>query len=688
MRARTRAALVLLVATLLPPTAAAQDGGGISGFTPATAERQRDREARFLAVPSPASAERTVRALTRSVHVAGTPEGKAVADTLAAWMRALGLQVETERFDAWLPHPRRVRVALTAPERVELATREPYGDDGSPFMQSWAAYGANGVAEAEVVYANYGLPADYRALERAGVDVRGRVVLARYGRSFRGVKVAEAEKRGAVGVLLFSDPSGDGYAAGDTLPAGPFRPSQAVQRGTVEYLWRYTGDPLTPGWPSLPGVPRLAPEAADNLPRIPVVPLPYGEARTILAALGGAEGPQGFRGALPVEYRTGPGPARVRLESEQEFRARPIYNVIARIPGRTDAEVILGNHHDAWLRGGADPHSGTSVLVEVARGLAELWREGWTPRRGVTLAFWDAEEFGAVGSTEWVEAHVERLRRDAVAYFNVDMLTAGTLDVSGSPSLRDLVAEAAEAVPDPVTGRPLAEGWRARRRTGPPVLGDLGAGSDWTAFFHWAGVPSLQWTMNGRGTYAVYHSVLDDFAYAGTRADSAFLHAPAMAGVMGVAALRLAEADALPFRYAHYADRVEAYLDALPGAPEAAWAAPLRAATAELREAGRALDAAQARALAAGDTAALARMDRALPAAERALLDERGMPGRPWYRHTVYAPGADTGYDPVALPEVVEALASGDGAAFPRAVSRLTESLRRAGGLLREAAGP
>ncbi len=683
---RTLAALALLLA--VPAGAGAQAGGGaISGFTAESAARQREREARFLAVPSRAGAERTVRALTRGFHLAGTPGGKAVADTLAAWLRGLGFQVETERFDAWLPHPRRVRVALLAPERAELAVREPHGGDDSPLLQSWAAYGANGVAEGEVVYANFGREDDYQALERAGVEVRGRVVLVRFGLGFRGAKVAEAERRGAAGVLLYSDPSGDGYARGDTAPAGPSRPSWSVQRGTVEYLWRYPGDPLTPGRPSLSGVPRLAPSEAANLPRIPVVPLSHGEARRILAALGGPEAPHRFRGALAVPYRMGPGPARVRMESEQELAQRPVYDVVARIPGRTDEEVILGNHHDAWLLGGADPHSGTSALVEVARGLAELRRAGWTPRRGITLAFWDAEEFGAVGSTEWVEAHAERLARTAVAYFNVDMFTAGTLDVSGSPSLRDLVLEAAEAVPDPVTRRPLAEGWRARQPlASTPVLGDLGAGSDWTAFFHWAGVPSLQWTMNGRGFYGVYHSVLDDFAYAGRWADAGFLHAPAMAGVMGVAALRLADADALPFRYTHYAERAGSLLTWIPG-PRGPWSDAVRDAAAELRAAAGALEAAQARALAAGDTAALARMDRALPAAERALLDARGMPGRPWYRHTLYAPGRHSGYNAVPLPELMEAQQDGDAAARTRGTDRLVEALRRSAAVLRSAAG-
>jgi len=691
---RPRIFAALLLATALAPArgAAQRVADSIPGFAAPSVAGERTREARFLAVPTAESAGSTVRRLARRPHLAGTPGGKAVADTLAAWMRGLGFRVTTERFDVYLPHPVRVRVALTAPERVELDVRERGPESGSdaPLLQDWNAYGANGRVEAPVVYASYGTADDYRALERLGVEVRGRIVLARYGRGFRGVKVAEAEARGAVGVLIFSDPSADGYAAGDTLPGGPFRPSWAVQRGTVSYLWRYTGDPLTPGAPSLPGVPRLRPERADDLPRIPVVPLPYGEALRVLRALGGPEGPAGFRGALPLPYRVGPGAARVRMESAQSYAVRPVYDVIARIPGRTDEEVIVGNHHDAWLLGGADPHSGTSALVEVARGLAALRRTGWTPRRGITLAFWDAEEFGAVGSTEWVEAHAARLRAGTVAYLNVDMFTAGTLDVSGSPSLRDLVLGAAEAVPDPVTGRTVAVEWRTRQKRDAPLLGELGAGSDWTAFFHRAGIPSLQWTSNGRGAYTVYHSVLDDAEYAGRWADPGFRHAPMMAGVMGIATLRLADADALPFRYGHYADRVEAYLAALERRTTAPLpadaAARIRGALAALRGAALAAGSAQARALAAGDTLALARMDAVLPRVEGAFLDRAGMPGRPWYRHTLYAPGVDSGYDPVALPGIAEALAGGDGEGMRRETERLERALRRAAMLLRSAA--
>jgi N-acetylated-alpha-linked acidic dipeptidase len=339
-------------------------------------------------------------------------------------------------------------------------------------------------------------------------------------------------------------------------------------------------------------------------------------------------------------------------------RLRTIRNVLARIPGREDQVVVIGNHYDAWVRGGVDPHSGTATLLEIARGLSALREEGWRPRRDLLLAFWDAEEFGAVGSTEFVEARRESLGRRAVAYLNVDVLTAGTLDVSGSPSLRDLVWSAAGEVGDPLADRSLAEGWASRSPggEGPPALGALGVGSDWTAFFHHAGVPSLQWTMNGRGSYHVYHSALDDPGYLRTHADSALLHVPRMAGVMGITALRLAQAEALPLDYVRYADRIAGLVDSVAGtgpegpAPGEDELRRLRAAVAEFRAASRDLDAARRRGVSGnGDGVDLRRINRALPRVEGDFLRA---PGRGWYRHLIYTSDPRTGYGAVPVPSL------------------------------------
>jgi N-acetylated-alpha-linked acidic dipeptidase len=367
---------------------------------------------------------------------------------------------------------------------------------------------------------------------------------------------------------------------------------------------------------------------------------------------------------------------------------------------------VLGSHHDAWLWGGVDAGTGNTALLQIARALAWLTGGGWAPRREIVLAFWDAEEMNVAGSTEWVEKHADELHRRAVAYFNVDVFTAGALDVTGSHQLADLVVDAARAVEDPIAKEPLDEAFLARRPQG-PILGDLGAGSDWNAFWHWAGVPSLQWTMNGRGSWAAYHSAVDDFAYYRDFADSGFVMTPAFARSMGLAALRLAEADALPYRYTLYADRIAVHLDALeeahraasdgaPAAPPAPRALDLTRPRAELdrfRAAAAAIETQQAAILARGaatdaDRAALARIDVALAQAERALLDPEGLPGRPWYRHAIYAPGADTGYDALPLPALAEALGAADRAALDRAILRLAAALARADEVLRAGAGP
>jgi N-acetylated-alpha-linked acidic dipeptidase len=621
-----------------------------------------------------------VQRLARAPHLAGTPETKALADSLAAELQRLGFDVEIERFDPWLPHPVRIEAALTAPVERTFSVRESAAGSGAAdsaaVLWNWLAYGANGQEEGQVVYANFGLPADYDALERGRVRVRGRIVLARLGGAFRGVKVAEAEQHGAAGLILFPDPAADGFGAGDTLPAGPYRPSWSVQRGTLMYMWRYTGDPLTPGRPALPGEARIDFRRASNLPRIPVLTIGYGDAATILEHLGGNT-LDGFRGALPVPYRTGPGPARVRIASEQQFAQRPIYNVIATVQGDIDRPVILGNHFDAWVSGGADPHVGTAVTMEIARGIGALLQDGWRPRRTLVLALWDAEEYGVVGSTEWVELHRERLSADAVAYFNIDTFTAGTLDVTGSPALGDLVFSAAGEVRDPVTGRTVAEEWSERSAE----IGDIGAGSDWTAFLHHAGVPSLQWTMNGRGTYAVYHSSLDTSGYVEQFVDPGFLHTPALASVMGIALLRVAQADIVPFRYTAYADRIARHLAQREAQARAAGlslsAAPIHAALARFRSA-----AARAEDLTAVDSAAI---DAALPRVETAFLVELGLPGRPWYRHPLNAPGASTGYDPLPLPTIAEAIEARDGEALSNAIDVVAAALGRAAEVLEQA---
>ena len=691
--------------------ASAEVPAPLPGFAAASVAAEREVEARFVAVPTSAGVDKTVRWLTRAPHLAGTPGNKAVADALATELRGLGLEVKVERYDVYLPHPKSAHVRLYAPNPVELPLREhhPSGlvPDDAPELWAWNAYSANGKARGQVVFAGLGRRADFDALEKAKIDLKGKVLLVRYGGTARSAKVALAEEHGAAAVLLYSDPASEGYAAGEVLPRGPQRPDDQVQRGTVAYMARYTGDPLTPGKPALPDVPRLAAKDAADLPRIPVVPIRASDAARILAALGGPFVGRDRQGALPLTYHYGPGPAEVEVEVEQDYATRPIWDVIATYPGQTSRRVILGVHFDAWVLGAVDPGSGTSAMMEIARGLARLKKSGWRPRRTIVLGFWDAEEPAVIGSTEWVEAHAAELRDDAVAYLNVDTINAGSIGATGSPSLRDVFESALRDVADPGTHRPFLEAWRssqsaawttrwkgvpgAQRQPFATALDTLGTGTDFTAFFHWLGVPSMQWTMAGVGSYSIYHATVDDYEYARTWNDKDFLYTPAFARAMGLTALRLANADVVPIRYSLYADGIDRWLDGIEsgnlddqGAPRRPLSLePLRKATRNFRDA--ALRVEQRVALAAtapSGGAALDAIDRALPLVERAFIVAGGVAGSTWYSHILDAPDPDDGYAGIALPEVAQAVTAGDATALDRAVGRLVATLQRAAQIL------
>ncbi len=709
----------------------AQDASAASvldGFTPVESAAQRRLEEQFRAIPTTASAREHLRRLTAEPHVAGTEEGYRSAVYVRDQLRSYGITAELKEYQVLLPFPRQPStVELIAPRRERLRIEEPaIAQDPTSahrrIIPLYNAYSASGDVTAPLVYVNYGLPDDYEALRRIGVDVRGRIAIARYGRSFRGVKAKVAEQNGAIGLIIYSDPADDGYAQGDVYPHGPWRPEGSAQRGSVEYIFEYPGDPLTPGTPSVRGAARIRQEDATNIPRIPVQPISYGAARRLLEPLRGPVRPRGFQGGLPFAYHVGGTPdVRVRLRTDMDFQVRSIWNVMARIDGAEEPDrwVVLGNHRDAWTFGAVDPNSGTTAMLEVGRALGQLMRAGWRPRRTIIFGSWDAEEFGLIGATEWVEENAEELRANAVAYINMDSAVSGpNFNASSVPTLWRLVRAAARDVRDPRTGESVYQAWQARARESQPEpeltdaaagtdtpiaearIAALGSGSDYTPFLQHIGIASLD--MGFGGDYGVYHSAYDSFHWMSKFGDPMFAYHTAAAQIWGTVALRLAEAPALPFDYADYAGQIREFVTETQKTAARRKLADdfdgkaLLDATRELsEEAARVasrrsqlLEEVDAR-LRVGDTEPramqpLKRINDSLIAAERAFTDERGLVKRVWYRHQIYAPGFYTGYAAQPLPDLRQAIDDRNTVNAREAALRITEAIRRAVKVLRD----
>src|SRR5687768_14622798 len=510
---------LILSLLLASPLAAAQPA--IDGFSAERAQAQRRWEERFRAVPTPNSAREHLRILTREPHIAGTKADYDTAIYVRDQLRSYGIAAELKEYEVWLNYPNSPSIVeLIASRRQRLNIQEPVvaGDPSSShpnITPLFNGYAASGDVTAPVVYANYGLPNDYDDLKKAGVDVKGKIVVVRYGNSFRGVKAKVAEDHGAIGCIIYSDPADDGYMQGDIYPKGPWRPSESGQRGSVQYLFDYPGDPLTPGRPAIPGVARLKPEEATDLTRIPVQPISYDAARAILSVLKGPVRPRGFQGGLPFAYHVGgTNDVKLRLKTDMDYKIRKIWNVVGRIDGNEEKDrwVILGNHRDAWVFGAVDPNSGSSAMLEVARGFGELLKQGWKPRRTIVVCSWDAEEYGLVGSVEWAEELAAELRTKAVAYLNLDAAVSGVhFGASSVPSLWKLMRAATRDVKDPKTGKSVYQQWQDRARenrpegenTGEARIGALGSGSDYTPFLQHLGVASTDMGFNG--DYGVYH---------------------------------------------------------------------------------------------------------------------------------------------------------------------------------------
>jgi N-acetylated-alpha-linked acidic dipeptidase len=612
------------------------------GFPASQVDTQRAVEKKALAIPQPANLRTYMQKMSAEPHMAGTPASKAVADYAAGLLRSWGFQVQIEEFEALLPFPKSRLLEMTAPTKFTAKLQEPKiaadrdsGDANQ--VATFNSYASSGDVTAPLVYVNYGIPEDYVRLKQQGVDPKGKIVIARYGRSWRGTKAKVAQENGAVGCIIYSDPRDDGYFVGDVYPRGEYRPAAGVQRGSVMDLTLYTGDPLSPGWASEKGARKLSMAEAANLMKIPVLPISYADAEPLLAALEGPVAPEQWRGALPVTYHVGPGPATVRMKLEIESASRPLYNVIATIPGSEspDEWVIYGNHHDAWVNGAQDPGSGASVLLESARTLSELLKTGWKPKRTIKFALWDGEEFGLLGSTEWVEKHEAELQSKTVVYFNTDMTGKLGLNVGGSPSLHVFMREIVRDVLNPAKTD--------------FVMGPVGSGSDYTPFLHHSGIASVNAGFADSG--GVYHSIYDSFDYYTRFSDRDFTNGRSLAQVMTTGILRASAAPILPFEFRQVVSAVRGYLVNLSSNKELDLAA-VHAALGGLQTAADAYEKAYAKAL--DIPGAHAGLNRILLQTERSLALPSGLKGREWYKHALMAPGSYTGYSAKTLPSIRE----------------------------------
>jgi len=710
---------IVLLSVAVPP-ADSQSGtptpaDDLAGFVHPSQERAI--EARFLAVPDPKLAEDHLRILTQAPHIAGSPEDKANAEYVAKKFREAGLKTEIVEYKVLINYPAEVSVDVTAPAGVHMHGPTPEHVDGDPYQDDprvvmpFSGLSPSGDAEAEVVYANYGTAADFQKLVDMKIDLHGKIVLARYGQNFRGVKALLAEQSGAAGLILYSDPADDGAQRGPVYPNGPWRPETGVQRGSINYIWQFPGDVTTPGvasTPTLPASKRISREDSPAAPQIPTTPISSLDARPILEHLGGPEAAGEWKGALPFAYHIGPGPVRVKLHLKQDYQLRTIWDVIGTARGNTwpEALVIAGNHRDAWVYGAVDPGSGTAAMLEAVHGVGKLLKSGWKPKRTLKFCSWDAEEEGLIGSTEWGEQHGE-ISRTAVAYFNADMAVSGPKFGAGAvPSLKQFVRDITKSVSDAQSGT-VYEQWLKLSTSGAlqvdsretstssyraPVapakgdvpVSDLGGGSDYAVFLQHLGVAATD--IGSFGDYGVYHSAFDDFAWFKKFGDPDFRREQQMARVFGLEVVRMTETDVLPYDFEEYGKEIAAYIEnasvrvqaTFPGnAPDLQ---PALAAAQRLAAAGKKISARQKH-----PSAAVAQLNRKLVQADRALLLENGLPGRPWFRQAIYAPGKRAGYAAAVIPGVNDSIDDKDFAAAQQQILALAGALNRAAKILETA---
>jgi N-acetylated-alpha-linked acidic dipeptidase len=695
--------------------AALAQSPNIDGFSAQTSETERRFEEQFRAIPAPNSAREHLRRLTAEPHIAGSKEDYDTAIYVRDQMRSYGLNAELAEYQVWMNYPKTDPIVeLVAPRRERISVREAViKEDATSASRKitplFNGYSATGDVTAPLVYANYGLPPDYDALEKDGVDVKGKIVIVRYGNSFRGVKAKVAQDHGAVGCIIYSDPADDGYAQGDVYPKGPWRPITAGQRGSVQFLFRYPGDPLTPGKPAIPGTPRISLEQAyDDIPRIPVQPLAYDEARKLIEPLKGPVRPRGFQGAFPFAYHVGgTSDVRVHLKTDMDYQSRKIWDVVARIDGSVEKDrwIVMGNHRDAWVFGAVDPNSGTATMLETARAFGSLLKNGWQPHRTIVMCSWDAEEYGLIGSTEWAEEHADELQKKAVAYLNVDVAVNGpNYGASSVPSLWKLIRGATRDVKDPKTGKTIYQQWQDRTReqrneTDPDYdaearISPLGSGSDYTPFLQHLGIASTDMGFNG--DYGVYHSAFDSFNWMSKFGDPDFTYHVAAAQLWGTMAMRLANADGLPLDYTDYANQIRAYFNeslrlAQRRKLDSAFdEKPMNDAIKNFADEAARAEKERQRLISESDKSLSAslkldRLNDALMLAERAFIDDRGLNGRPWYKHEIYAPGIFTGYASQPLTDFRQALDDRNTTNLKEGLERVVAAINRATEVLKKA---
>lgn len=722
------------------------------GYSAESSRTERQWEEKLRAIPSPENLRSYMQRLSAHPHHVGSPYDKDNAEWIASKFKEFGLDTHIEQFDVLFPTPKERLVELVdggpkfvAKLQEPALSQDPTSSQQSEQLPTYNAYSIDGDVTAPLVYVNYGVPEDYEQLERLGVSVKGKIVIARYYHSWRGIKPKVAAEHGAVGCLIYSDPHEDGFVEGGTFPAGPYRPPDGVQRGSVADMPLYPGDPLTPGTGATTGAKRLKIEEAATITKIPVLPISYADAQPLLAALTGQVAPEEWRGGLGITYHVGPGPAKVHLKVKSNWKTEPVYDVIGKIAGSTspDEWVIRGNHHDGWVNGAEDPTSGQAALIEEARALGELVKSGWKPKRTIIYCAWDGEEPGLLGSTEWAEQHYDDLRAHGVAYINSDSNGRGYFGVEGSHTLEKFSNDIARDITDPETKfsawkrdqlREIADAKTTEQREEIRNRSDLripalGSGSDFTAFLQHDGVASLNIGFGGEDGGGIYHSIYDDFYWYTHFSDADFVYGRALAQAGGTAMMRLADADLLPFEFGDFADTVQTYLKELKAlsqksqddirernreieegvfkatfdpkhplvAPPVETVPPhlnfaplenavdmLNRSAAEYRNA---LDQVNANGGAKLASTSLAEVNKLLIESERKLTNAEGLPNRPWFKHQLYAPGFYTGYAVKTMPAIREAIEQKRWSQADEAIGVVAHVLENEATLISSAAG-